>query len=260
MPAGTPWAHVTMILELSELPASDPRDYLALQGRILRAVRRWLRAKGQPACYLWVRELGPRYSMAHTHALVPLLPELRGELAELIYRVGRLRDAPNARAVKITPETARWSKTGEPDNRGLHTHAQRVGVLRDFLKTISPKARDNGEQVMPALGVDNRGQKPCTILGKRSGTSEDIAAAARRRAGWRELVTLRDLRSALPTGAEAREQRDRQRSRAKRHNRMLRTAGVRPPAPPKPPPRPVQRMPKPDPCDTSDLASDFLDA
>jgi hypothetical protein len=193
------WAHLTAILDQSDgFNAADPRAYMALQGRILAAVCRFLRCRGLPTCHLWVREIRPRYGDEHTHVLLPLPPEHRDALTDLIYRVGRLHDTANNRAVVIT--------TNGP--RGIDTPASRAGTLRDLLKTMSPRARLlNGERVMPALGINNRA--PCTILGKRSGTSQSLSRATRKRAGWRELETLHELRSVLPTGEEAKRERDR---------------------------------------------------
>lgn len=252
LPPNTAWAHATMLLQQSDYPTADPRDYLALQERIFRDIRRWLRSKNLPWCCLWVREARPTNSAIHTHALLTVPPELRAELAERIYRVGKLRNTSNARAVVITPERDMLHR---PDTRGMHTRAQLSGLARDLLKTLSPKAHLNGVPVMPALGIRHRA--PCVIFGKRSGTAESISLAARKRAGWRELTALAELRAVLPTKEEARQQRDREKKRRRRMERALGHA-------PKPRPKPVPVW-KPVPFtvnssfDTSDLALDFLE-
>jgi hypothetical protein len=252
LPADTPWAHVTMVLGQSDHDVSAPRQYLALQSRILRAVQCWLRAKGLPAHCLWVREIGPRYGPHHTHLLLPLPPHLYADLAELIRRVGKLRDTSNNRAVEITPKRNRWTKG---PTKGLITRAQHAGVLRDWLKTMSPRGRLNGIRIMPALDTDNRGQQPCTILGKRSGTSESLSRAARKRAGWRELETLAELRAVLPTREEARKQR---RQEQQRRRRAAKKAGIVPTR--WPPTRRQKAVPEAaDPFDVSDLAADFFE-
>jgi hypothetical protein len=243
LPADTSWSHLTIVLDQSAYCVADPRAYLALQGRILRAVQRWLTAKGLPAFCIWIREIGPRYGQAHTHVLLPVPPHLRSDLAELIRHTGRLEDTSNNRAVVITPEKDRW--TGEPDTKGMHTRAMRAGVMRDMLQTLSPRAYLDGVSVLLALGIRHR--SPCVIYGKRSGGSENLGRKARAAAGWQELVTLPELRAALPTGDEARKARQKQR----RHRARKATSAA-----PMPPPA----RPKPaDPFDVSDLAADFLE-
>ncbi len=242
LPPDTRWAHAVAVIEQSEgFDGDDPRAYLARQGRILARVREWLLCRGLPAHCLWVREVSPRYGRAHSHILLPLPPELRDDLAELVRRAGRLRDIPGNRAVVV-------STNGD---RGIGTPASRAGVLRDFLKTMSPKARLNGVPIMPALGV--RPRAPCTIHGKRSGTFESLGRAARAAAGWRELETLSELRAALPTGEEARKERHRAKQRRRRARRR---AGI---APLLSPTRcTAARRQEPDPF-ADDLAADFFD-
>ncbi len=242
LPAGALWAHATIVVEQSEgFDASDPRAYLARQGRILCRVRDWLRSRGLPAHWLWARELGPRYGMAHTHVLLPLPPELRGELAGVIRRAGRLHDLPNNRAVVVQTN----------GDRGVNTPAARAGVLRDLLKTMAPKARLDGVPIMPALGVRHRA--PCAILGKRSGTSESLSRTARARAGWRELETLAELHAALPTGEEARKERHRAKQRRRRARRRAGIASV-----PQPTRCATPHRQEPDPF-ADDLAADFFE-
>jgi hypothetical protein len=228
-----------MVLDQSEDFEPDPRGYLALQGRILHRVGGWLRSRGLPGHFLWVREIGPRYGQQHTHLLLPLPPELGEDLAALIRRVGRLQDTSNNPAVYV-------QLNRRQGNTGIITLASRAGIMRDFLKTMSPKAKLQGIPIMPALALDNRKQKPCTVYGKRSGTSASLGRAARAAAGWRELVTLAELRAALPTGAEARRDRNQQRRRARR------AAGPLPSTLP-------ARSRSTDPFDATGLEADFLD-
>jgi hypothetical protein len=198
-----------MVLEQSQgFDPANPRAYLALQGRILHRIQDWLRSRDLPAHFLWVREVAPRYGHQHTHVLMPLPPELKEELAELIHRVGGLYDTPNNRAVVVEANRLHG-------NKGIWTPASRAGVMRDLLKTMSSRARVNGKQVMPALEVRNKGQRPGTVLGKRSGTSVNIGVAARAAAGWRELEKLDELRAVLPTGKDA--QKERRREKRQRH-------------------------------------------
>jgi hypothetical protein len=238
LPADTTWVHVIMVLEQSENYDPDPRAYLALQGYILQRVAEWLHYQGLPGHFIWNREVQPRYGKAHTHVLMPLPPSRCGELERLIRKVGRLYDTSNNRAVVIRSN----------EDRGINTRPSLAGVMRDFLKTLSPKAIFSGVPIMPALAIDNRGQKPCTILGKRSGESESLGLKARKAAGWIELETLAELRAALPTKEDG--QRERNRLKARRHRARRKAAGTSRPMPIRVP----RSIPEPD------LAADFLDA
>jgi hypothetical protein len=222
----------------------DPRAYLALQGRILKAVKRWLKQRHLPEQFLWVRE-NASYG-AHTHILIRLPPEHRTAIEQRIRQAGRLHDTSNNRAVVIKPE--RDKATGKPDERGMHTRAMRCGVLLDLLKTMSPRAQRDGIPLMPALGVRHRA--PCVIHGKRSGTSQTINAAARAAASWTELTAPAELRAVLGGVIEA-GKKDRQRRRKARQR-------VRRAAPTVPQPLAASRKPS-DPFDVVDLAADFFD-
>jgi hypothetical protein len=218
LPEETPWVHVTMVLEQSEgFDPDDPRAYLALQGHILSRVRDWLRSRRLPAHWLWVREVGPNYGHQHTHVLMPLPPDRREELEELIYRSGKFYDLDNNRAVDVNANR-------REENTGIRTPASRAGILRDFLKTMSPKALLDGQPIMPALIVDNRGQRPCTILGKRRGTSESLGRKARAKAGWSELETLQALRTVLPDEEEAERARNARKAKRRRERRAERAS------------------------------------
>jgi hypothetical protein len=133
-------------------------------------------------------------------------------------------DACLSRAVVVEANRLHGSK-------GIWTPASRAGVMRDLLKTMSPRARVNGKPVMPALEVHNKRQRPCTILGKRSGTSTNIGTAARAAAGWHELERLDELRAVLPTGDDARRERNQERQRRRRVERAYRSMSPWKPSP-----------------------------
>jgi hypothetical protein len=116
-------------------------------------------------------------------------------------------------------------------SKGIWTPASRAGVMRDLLETMSPKARVDGKPVMPALEVHNKRQRPCTVHGKRSGTSLNIGAAARAAAGWHELERLDELRAVLPTGDDARRERNQERQRRRRVERAYRSMSPWKPSP-----------------------------
>lgn len=244
-----PWMHVIINLDQSDhlaapsyYGADDPRPYLALQAKMFRAIRDFLAQHGIPWRCVWTRECGPRYSRQHTHALLFAPPALALDLADLVRRIGGL----HGRDVLI-------SSNGE---RGITTRAARAGVLRDLFECASPRARVDGVSVWQAFGIEARRGKRCTILGKRTGTSESISLAARRAAGWQELHGLDRLRTVLPTKEEARKARSRAYKRRKRAGGLSKPSEV-----PQPSVRPSAR-PKPL-CDDleglNDLLADFAE-
>ena len=86
--------------------------------------------------------------------------------------------------------------------------------------------------------------------------SESLSRKARKSVGWRELETLPELGAALPTGEEARRDRDRKRRQDKRAQRDLQRASGQPMA--------RRQSPKQQPIpasvwDDDDLAADFLE-
>jgi len=220
----------------------DPKAYLALQGRILKEVKRWLRQRSLPEQFLWVRETAS-YGQ-HSHILIRLPPEHRLAIANLIRQVGKLHDVPNNRAVVIKPERDRQTPKGSaPDTRGMYTRAMRCGVLLDLLKTLSPRARYAGQSILPAIGVRHRA--PCPIHGKRSGMSTNLDRAARAAAGWRELTTPAELHAVLG-GVIAAAKRDR--ARRKKQRKRQRPNTLLPLHP-----QPAAYLP------ADDLAADFFD-
>lgn len=222
LPEAEPWAHITIALEQSEDFEPAPRAYLALQGRILKAIKRRLKQLHLPEHYLWLREEASFGE--HSHVLIRLPPEHRAELELLIRKTGKLRDISNNRAVVITPERDR--ATGKPDTRGMHTRAQRSGVMLDWLKTMAPRAQHDRTPIMQALGVRHRA--PCTIHGKRCGTSANLGRADRAAAGWKDLETDAELRAALG-GVIQQARKDRAR-RKKLRQRVRRAAATVPPS------------------------------
>jgi len=200
--------HVIINLDQSDHLAAagyrpdDPRPYLDLQAKVFRSIRDFLAQHGIPWRCVWTRECGPRYSRMHTHALLFGPPTLSPDLANLIRRVGGLHE----RDVFISSNR----------NRGITTRAARAGVIRDLFECVSPRSADQGVSVWQAFGIDARRKKRCTILGKRTGTSESIGFAARRAAGWVDLTTLDQLRTVLPTKEEARRTSNRSYKQRKR--------------------------------------------
>lgn len=161
---------------------------MARQGEVFGSMQSWLTNRGLPVAFVWVRERGSVYG-EHTHLALHLPPELREDLYRHLLRAGRFQpeDDRGHTAIKITPET----------RPGMSRPAEWAGLMRYFAKTLSPLARFGGELVMPALGIDGRGRRPCAIGGKRSGVSRSIDRKAREAAGWQERVTLPELYAVL---------------------------------------------------------------
>ncbi|RYE02072.1 MAG: hypothetical protein EOP50_00925 [Sphingobacteriales bacterium] len=217
-PENHPWAHCIIAMAQSDDFDPAPRPYLALQARIIKAIKRWLVQLHLPEQFLWVREHAG-YGF-HSHILLRLPPEHRLALADLIRHVGRLHDTSNNKAVVIKPEWDRQASKldRKPDTKGMYTHAQRCGVLLDLCKTMDPNAMRDGKRIMEAMGIRHRAA--CTIEGKRSGTSVNLNRAARAAAGWKELTTPAELHAALggviAAAKKAHDRRKKQRKRARR--------------------------------------------
>jgi hypothetical protein len=188
--ANTPFRfHVIIAWHLSESFDPESGVWMRHQGRLLAALGKWLRRRGQPVAYAWVREWGVKYGH-HTHLVLHLDPELRQDLYAFLLEAGRFteHDSQGRAAIRITPDKA-------PCIRGRRALA---GITRYLLKTLSPRAYQAGENVMGVLEVDDRGKAPCTIAGRRSGVSHTIGLKVRQAAGWRERTTLAELRAELP--------------------------------------------------------------
>jgi hypothetical protein len=170
---------------------------MAHQDRFFDAFRKWLKRKNLSALYVWVRENAEKKKW-HTHVLAHVPPELWEELEVCLLRAGRFDEPPSGVTDRHVKITGGWSW-----DLGAYRDAQWAGEVRYFLKSVSPRAMMDGERVWDALGLDDRGRKPQTIAGKRSGVSNALSRAARCRAKWRELFTLAQLRDALPTAGKA---------------------------------------------------------
>jgi hypothetical protein len=173
----------------------DPQHWMEHQGRVFESLKRWLARQGQHDAGFWVREWG-RDKEEHTHLVLHLAPRLRDDLRQHLLQAGGFQAQPDDgnEPILITPDPRDRCSRGR---RSMTNSNQRGGLLRYLLKHVSPLAYLDGERVMPALGIDSRGRKPCTIVGKRSGVSHSIGRSARAAAGWHELVTVPEMRAVL---------------------------------------------------------------
>lgn len=179
--------HFTFAWRLSEGFDPSPRQWMARQAEVFRAMSDWLNYRDQPVVFAWVREVGG--FGPHTHVLLHLDPQLRDAFHSHLLRAGRFNHqvAGGTAAICITPNT-RPCMTGP---------AEVGGLLRYLGKHLSSAAQIDGASVMAALGIDDRGRGLCPILGKRSGMSGSIGPAARQAAGWRERSSLYELLAVL---------------------------------------------------------------
>jgi hypothetical protein len=170
------------------------RDWMNHQTIFFEKMRKWLVRTGIPVGFIWGREMGQRLG-AHTHLLLHLPVEHWGDLKQFLLDAGQFGESNQ------TGEAIRFSG-GEYGTKDVY---RRAGHLRYLLKSLDPaimvrQPSDDGGTVplMASLGVDSRDQTRLPIPGKRCGTSHTWGPGARRAAGWRELMTPKELRLLLP--------------------------------------------------------------
>jgi hypothetical protein len=160
-----------------------------LQTRLLDAAMQFLRRRGIEGACAWTREnvsgIGP-----HSHAAIYIGPNasnLRQPIVEYL-----------SRKFGFEPEGVDISF----GRFGANTDKMRAGILRYIVKGFDhSQFRYTGigfetENIAVALGIRHRGQQGNIVI-KRAGTSQNIARAARRAAGWREVRTPEGLHRIL---------------------------------------------------------------
>ncbi|MDB5244057.1 MAG: hypothetical protein JWP57_4683 [Spirosoma sp.] len=186
-------AHVTIRWDKSAL--FHPRDWLAVQGRLLDKATRWLRRNGIIVAYLWVREIGKRFG-PHTHLLIHLPPNHWQGFKTFLGEAGQFDLVADPSGDALHLAGGRF---------GMRSPMMASGVLRYMLKGLDPDThvRSDGRVIsLPAaLGVDDRGEKRQPIAGKRCGVSGTIGATRRASMGWVELHTPEELHAALHPSA-----------------------------------------------------------
>ncbi len=161
--------HITLHWEQCGVPDLDAG---AATSRFLRLASQWLKARGEPFAYVWVRENGDGkgshvHILAHVPSGVSLGSRQRGWLrlitgrpyvsgAILTKRVGGTRSAADT-----MPDTY------------LSNLANVVGYQLKGLSATSAEA----------LGLTRTPQHG-KIIGKRAGVSENLGSIARSRGGW----------------------------------------------------------------------------
>jgi hypothetical protein len=179
-----PNALLTITWRKSALFTED--EWSQLQTAVLGQVTRYLKRRGIVTAFAWTRERAPGFG-PHTHVMIYLGPRstrVRQELKDYLRKTFQL----DAGGINIS--------TGQ---YGAHRDSMRAGMLKYILKGIDhTQFRYVGyeaEKIAAALGIR------CTV--KRAGTSQNIAQAARKAAGWRERRDLASLARMLnPTHDE----------------------------------------------------------
>lgn len=169
-------ALVTM--RLAQSASCPPDDAAPWLGRLLDKTCRWFGRQDVEPAYVMVRERGARLG-DHAHVLlhVPDLRRMKLPLLDFIASAGRFEDAPSGAAVNIS--AGRF---------GMFTKPMAAGALMYVLKAAEPAIADQ-------LGI--RREPSMHFAGRAFSTSENIGAAARAAAGWREIAEPAALRRYL---------------------------------------------------------------
>lgn len=146
-------------------------DCVGATGRFLKYAGDWLRKRGVPPSYIWVRECG-RIAGRHVHILMHVPPTLTRRFAQLQY--GWLKGAGVARQRKGTIKT-------KPVGRAYQTALSGpVEVYRAELgKTLAYLLKQARGDPRAACGFGRPGSP---IIGKRCSTSQNLGRTARSKA------------------------------------------------------------------------------
>ena len=142
-------------------------------GQYLKLAGDWLRTRGQPFAYIWVRESGDRKG-EHVHILMHVPPQMAKQFArrERGWRK-RIGARPALGAFRSTP-VGRSYRHGEVGIQFGESYCDHLNEIVAYLvKGAEPVA-------VKALG-HVRAEPGGELWGKRTGTSENIGRAARSR-------------------------------------------------------------------------------
>ncbi len=182
-------AHV--VIRLDRAPSFARDKWTGWQSRFLDHLTCWLKRRGIPVAFTWVKEAGKRHT-AHLHLLLHLSNFIRqrGPLKRFICKTGGfIADEPGNRAVVV--------KGGK---FGMQVATMQAGALIYTLKTLDPTEDRLGVNVAKYLGIrpHRNGQH---ITGRLHHASQSIGPTARAAAGWKELRDLSILRVYLHPSA-----------------------------------------------------------
>lgn len=165
---------------------SEPK-WSELQTALLDRLTRHLRRRGVETAFVWTRERQTGTG-AHTHIMLHLGRKPTAVCEDLLAYIER-KFRFEADGLKI-----------EMGEYGMFSRNMRAGALLYLTKAIDHKDfRYSGRETQNIghlLGIRHRGTQGIIKI-KRAGASQNIAAAARKRAGWREIRELERLHHVL---------------------------------------------------------------
>lgn len=179
--------HCTLHLRLSR--SYTPDAPLRWQNRLFAKMNRWMRSRGLPQHFGWVRECGMRKG-DHLHLVVHIPCQYwKAFYGFMILAADFDLAAPRTDEPLIM-------KGGQ---FGMWVPQMWAGVARYITKSMSPHAQLDGVNIMQALGLDHERSEP--MRGLRAGLSRPLSRAARHRAGWKDRTSLAELRLILHPNA-----------------------------------------------------------
>lgn len=143
-------------------------DCVGATGRFLKYAGDWLRKRGVPPTYIWVREHG-RIAGRHVHILMHVTPTLTRRFSELQF--GWLKGAGVPRQRKGTIKT---KPVGRAYRTALSGPAEVYRV--ELGKTLAYLLKQSQGNPRAACGFGRPGSP---VVGKRCSTSQNIGRAAR---------------------------------------------------------------------------------
>ena len=185
--------HMTVIW--SHFAGYDEGSLGPLTSRFFDKITKWHRTRGIVFKAVWTRERGENKGH-HLHVLMNTPIEYIRDLQACL----KLTFGITNRGLCFT--------YGE---YGMFAKTMRMGALRYLIKSIDPLAfKYHGYEPInhaDALGIKHPGRLDGRIENKRAGWTQNIGPTARKRAEWRELRTIEELREALHPEKEPRPQR-----------------------------------------------------
>lgn len=162
-------------------------DWAHLQTALVDRTVRHLQRRGIQTAFVWTRERVHGRG-AHTHLLAYLGSQPARIAPELVdYLTSKFQFEQGG----LRPDMGDY---------GAHTPVMQAGLLRYVLKGYDHRAfiyaATETVNIGAALGIDHRGQQGIIDI-KRAGTSQNIGAAARKRAEWAEIRDIAALTRAL---------------------------------------------------------------
>jgi hypothetical protein len=162
--------HTTIHFEAAQI--ADPVRAI---GQYLKLAGDWLRTQGAAFAYIWVREAGETKG-EHVHILMHVRPDLISAFARRERGWRKRIGAKRAWGAFRTTPVGRSYRHGELGIQFGERYSDALaGIVGYLVKGAEPRAADALELSRAASGGE--------LWGKRSGMSENMGRAARRRSG-----------------------------------------------------------------------------